>query len=389
MASRADNNDMRIAIDASNIRVGGGLTHLVELLREADAERHGFERIIVWARRSVLDKLDDRPWLDKRTDPVLERNFVKRAIWQRHHLGKLAEAAGADLLFVPGGAVVAQFKPVVTMSRNMLPFEWRELRRFGLSSTALKLLLLRFTQSSSFRRADGTIFLTRYAFDVTRRIVGPLRGQTAIVPHGTTQRFRQPPRPARRIEEVTASDPMRIAYVSVVDVYKHHWNLAEAVAKLRAEGLPVRLDLYGAARPSVLPRLTATLDRLDPSGGSIRYWGSVDYKELEKRYAAAEIFAFPSSCENMPNILVESMASGLPIASSKLGPMPEILGDAGVYFDPDSVDDIAAALKQLILDPNLRETMSAAAFASSAQYTWRRCADQTLQFLKDVHSAKV
>lgn len=378
---------MRIAIDASNIRVGGGLTHLIELLREADPVRHGFERIIVWARQSVLAKLEDQPWLDKRTDPVLDRNFVRRALWQRRHLGELAESAGADLLFVPGGAVVARFKPVVTMSRNMLPFEWRELRRFGLSSTALKLLLLRFTQSASFRRADGTIFLTRYAFNITRQIIGPLRGQVAIVPHGTAERFRYPPRPARQLEDVSEDDPLRIVYVSVVDVYKHQWNLAEAVAKLRTEGLRVRLDLYGAARPSVLPKLTATLDKLDPKRKFIQYWGGIDYNELEKRYASAEIFAFPSSCENMPNILVESMASGLPIASSRLGPMPEILGDAGVYFDPDDVDDIADALKRLILDPTQREAKSAAAYSASTQYTWRNCADRTFEFLRSIHSA--
>src|SRR6218665_3812695 len=122
---------MRIAIDASNIRVGGGLTHLVELLRVADAQQHGFDRIMVWARQSVPDKLDDRDWLDKRTDPVLEQNFIKRAVWQRRRLGRLAQEAGATLMFVPGGAVVASFAPVVTMSRNMLPFEWREMRRFG------------------------------------------------------------------------------------------------------------------------------------------------------------------------------------------------------------------------------------------------------------------
>jgi len=49
------------------------------------------------------------------------------------------------------------------MHRNMLPFEWRELRRYGLSTTALRLLLLRLQQGRSLRRADGVIFLTRHA----------------------------------------------------------------------------------------------------------------------------------------------------------------------------------------------------------------------------------
>ena len=377
---------MVIVIDASNISVGGGLTHLVELLNHADPEQHNFRRIIVWARRSVLANFADRVWLEKCTDPVLDQNFIKRAIWQWRCLGKLAEDASADLMFVPGGTVVARFKPVVTMSRNMLPFEWRELRRFGLTLTALKLLLLRFTQSASFRRADGTIFLTRYAFETIQEITGKLGGKATIVPHGTIERFRKFPRPVRNVDEASLSDPIRIVYVSVVDFYKHQWNLVEAVARLRAEGLPVRLDLYGAARPSALLQLNAAIDRFDPMRSFVRYWGKVEYNKLESCYASAEIFAFPSSCENMPNILLESMASGVPIAASKLGPMPEILGDGGIYFDPVDVLDMTNKLRGLVLDPAARREICNKAYKISHQYTWDRCAGRTFQFLSDVVS---
>ena len=56
----------------------------------------------------------------------------------------------------------------------------------------------------------------------------------------------------------------------------------------------------------------------------------------------------------MPNILLEGMESGLPIACSNRNPMPEALGDAGVYFDPEIVDDIARALRELIDSHTLR-----------------------------------
>src|SRR5436190_5296084 len=105
---------IRIAIDASNIRVGGGVTHLVEILREADPATHGFEKILVWACAATLAKLEDRPWLEKRTDPALEANLFKRIAWQRRTLPDLLRAERADLLFVPGGSIVARFRPVVT-----------------------------------------------------------------------------------------------------------------------------------------------------------------------------------------------------------------------------------------------------------------------------------
>ena len=139
-AVRDEFRAVRLAIDASNIRVGGGVTHLVELLREADPVTHGFEQIVVWACNATLARIADRPWLEKRNDPALEAPLLKRLVWQRWTLPKLVREAKADLLLVPGGSIVARFRPVVTMSRNMLPFEWRELSRFGFSLSLVSTL---------------------------------------------------------------------------------------------------------------------------------------------------------------------------------------------------------------------------------------------------------
>lgn len=375
---------MRVAIDAANIRAGGGVTHLVEFLRAAEPHAFGIDKILIWACASTLARIEDRPWLEKRTDPALEANLLKRILWQRVGLSKVLRMEKVDLLFVPGGSIIPNIRPAVTMSRNMLPFEWNELRRFGLSLTALKLVLLRYNQASSFRNAQGTIFLTRYAHDAILRITGPLRGAAAIVPHGIDDRFRREPRPQRAIADVTMSDPLRVAYVSIVDAHKHQWAVAEAIDRLRREGLPIRLDLYGPARDSVLPRLTEVLERVDPEREFIRYWGAIDYNELDKRYAAADICVFASSCENMPNILIESMAAALPIACSDRGPMPEVLGDAGVYFDPEDSRSIADAVRMLALDPILRAKKAGAAQKIAAEFSWLRCSRETLAFLSAI-----
>lgn len=375
---------MRVAIDAANIRAGGGVTHLVELLRVAEPQAFGIGKILIWACASTLAQIEDRPWLEKRTDPALEANLLKRVLWQRFGLSKLLQTERIDLLFVPGGSIIPSARPAVTMSRNMLPFEWNELRRFGWSLTALKLVLLRRYQANSFRNAEGTIFLTRYAHDKILKITGPLRGETAIVPHGIDDRFRRDPRPQRAVADVTMSDPLRVAYVSIVDAHKHQWTVIEAIGRLRREGLPIRLDLYGPARDSILPRLTGTLQRVDPEGEFIRYWGAIDYNELDKRYAAADICVFASSCENLPNILIESMAAALPIACSDRGPMPEVLGDAGVYFDPEDSRSIANAVRTLALDPILRAKKAVAAQKIAAEFSWLRCSRETLAFLSTI-----
>jgi glycosyltransferase involved in cell wall biosynthesis len=373
-----------LAIDASNIRVGGGVTHLIEFLREADPTARGFERIVVWGCAATLARLEDRPWLEKRTDPALEAHLLKRIVWQRRVLPILLREANADLLLVPGGSIVPRFRPVATMSRNMLPFEWRELRRFGFSFTTLKLVLLRFNQSSSFRRADGTVFLTRYAYDAVTKVTGPLEGKTSVIPHGVDTRFRMSPRRQRAVGELTMSDPLRVVYVSTVDEFKHQWHVVEAIGRLRNEGIPIRLDLYGSARESTLPRLTEALKRIDAQGKFIRYWGAVDYKEIHKCYEAADICVFASSCENMPNILIESMAAGLPIACSDRGPMPEMLGDAGAYFDPENSASIADAVRQLATSPELRAEKALAASTAASEFSWSRCARETFAFLETI-----
>ena len=375
---------MLLAIDASNIRVGGGVTHLVELLRVAEPARHGFDKIVIWACAATLARIEDRPWLEKRSDPALEAQLLKRIFWQRRKLDKLIRAVGADLLLVPGGSIITDFRPVVTMSRNMLPFEWRELRRFGFSLMTLKLLLLRRNQSASFKQADGTIFLTRYAYDAVTKVTGPLKGKTSIIPHGVDARFRLSPRPQRLFSEFTPSDPLRVVYVSTVDVFKHQWSVVEAVRRLHDQGLPIRLDLYGSARPGILPRLTEAMNRFDARGKFVHYLGEVDYQKIHRCYAAADLCVFASSCENMPNILIESMAAGLPIACSDRGPMPEVLGDAGIYFDPEDPASIASAVRKLAAAPALRAEKAAAASAAALQFSWSRCASETLDFLAGV-----
>ena len=146
------------------------------------------------------------------------------------------------------------------------------------------------------------------------------------------------------------------------------------------------LDLIGAPGRG-LARLRRTLKRLDPSGIFLNYRGAVPYEGLHSSYASADIGIFASSCENMPNILIEGMAAGLPLACSRLGPMPDILGNAGAYFDPERIDEIVAALRQLIVSPELRLELAAAAFQRAKSFSWDRCGTETFRFLAQVCGA--
>ena len=375
---------LTIGIDATNLRGGGGVTHLVELLRVAQSTLYGIERVVVWGGTPTLKVLDNRPWLDKRTPPALDKGLLQRTLWQRYSLSQAARDAGCDVLFVPGGSYAGNFHPVVTMSRNLLPFEVRELLRYGWSLLTLKLLLLRLVQSRSFRKTDGVIFLTEYARDVVLRVTGKLRGQTCIVPHGLNPRFNKAPKLQRAIAEYNNAHPYRVLYVSIIDQYKHQWHVVEAVAALRKQGFPIVLDLVGPAYPAARKRLNQTIDRVDAERRWVHYHGAIPFNELHLRYAKADLGLFASSCENMPNILLETMASGLPIACSNRGPMPEVLGQAGVFFNPEQPEDIARVLRELIESPQTRTKLARASYERVQEYSWQRCADETCRFLVGV-----
>src|ERR1043165_9116109 len=175
---------MRLGIDASNLRTGGGLTHLCELLGSAEPAAHGIESVTVWGARQTLAPLpSDRAWLTLGHEPMLDGALPVRLCWQRARLPRLARER-CDLLFVPGGGGGGGLEPCVTMSQNLLPFEPTEARRYGLSWTRVRLALLRARQTAAFRRARGVIFLNEYARAAVMRAVRTLGGAAAIVPHG-------------------------------------------------------------------------------------------------------------------------------------------------------------------------------------------------------------
>jgi glycosyltransferase involved in cell wall biosynthesis len=372
---------MQVGIDASNLRAGGGITHLVELLGAGDPLRHGVDRLVVWCGRTMADRLPVRPWLEAIHVPALDRGLPSRLWWQQHALAPAAARRGVDLLFLPGGLYGGGFRPFVTMSRSLLPFQAAERRRYGVSPMGIKMLLLRAGQAATFRNASGVIFLNAYARDVVLAATGALAGRTGIVPHGVNDAFRLAPRPQRAAADFHVDRPFRVLYVSNVEPYKHQWHVVDAVARLRARGLPIALELVGHSHRRSRSRLDAALASADPEGGAIRYTGPAAHAELVRHYHEADAFVFASSCENMPNILLEAMAAGLPIACADRGPMPGVLGDAGLYFDPERSATIEAALERLFGDATLRAALAGRAHGRAAAFSWRRCADETFAFL--------
>ena len=375
-----------VGIDASRNRSGGAVGRLAGVLGGGDPARHGINEVHVWAHRGLLDELPIAPWLVKHNPPALERSLPSEVWWQFWSLPHELRRHSCDVLFSMDAGTVSRFQPSVVMSQDMLSFEPKEMARYAYSRSYWRLVLLKHIQVRSLRRAAGRLFLTSYAASIMQRHTGPL-ANVRIIPHGIGENFRQQPSRDRWAEP---SAPIRCLYVSNVDLYKHQWQVVRAVAKLRRKGLPVQLVLVGRQSGRGTELLTRVIAE-EEAADFVERVEEVSHNAIPDYLAKADVFVFASSCENMPNTLIEAMAAGLPIACSNRGPMPEVLQDGGSYFDPEDPNSIAAALEVLLTDRERRRASAARARVLAAKYSWPRCADETWSFLAEVaamHASK-
>jgi glycosyltransferase involved in cell wall biosynthesis len=380
------NKGLCVGIDASRCRSGGAYAHLIGILTDVDPAAYGIERVHLWSFPDLLSAIPDYPWLVKHSPPALEGPLWRQLQWQAFSLSAEARQTGCDVLFTADASTLCRFNPQVVLSQDMLSYEPGIMQLFGWGKARLRLLTILWLQNKAFRRADGVIFLTRYAGNVIQQSCGALP-RVAYIPHGVGDSFRQ----IRRQTEWPQPDerPTHCLYISNAALYKHQWEVVRAVEILRTEGVNITLTLVGGGSGEAQEKLDRQIAISDPRRVFIEQDDFVSQSKLQDYLAKADLFVFASSCENMPNTLVEAMAAGLPIACSRRGPMPEVLADAGLYFDPEDHISIAQAIRRLIDDPVLREDLASKARLLSQQYSWSRCADETWTFIAEtVREAK-
>ena len=153
----------------------------------------------------------------------------------------------------------------------------------------------------------------------------------------------------KNINTYNLKKPFKLVYVSSVHIYKNQCNVIKAVSKLRGLGYPITISIVGKIiyRPYG-KKMLDEIEKQDSEREFIEYISNIPYKEMPHKYLQYDGVVFASSCENMPNILIEAMGSGKPIVCSNKGPMPEFLKDGGYYFDPNSVESIITSIKEMI-----------------------------------------
>jgi glycosyltransferase involved in cell wall biosynthesis len=143
--------------------------------------------------------------------------------------------------------------------------------------------------------------------------------------------------------------------------HKNHARLFEAFGRLRREHSQLRLVLTGTG-----------LERLSPPEG-VELRGRVSREELASLYRRSSALVFPSLYEGFGQPPLEAMASGLPVATSTAGSLPEVCGSAARYFDPTSVDELVEAVLTVLADP---APLVERGLERAARFTWDATAQE-------------
>ena len=182
-----------------------------------------------------------------------------------------------------------------------------------------------------------------------------------------------------------------LLYAGRIRPHKNLPRLIEAFAVVRGEleNHPVygdlRLLLIGdeiSKHPQVRRAVAQT--RMQ---NSVRFLGFIPLETLKIFYSAASAFVFPSLYEGFGLPPLEAMASGIPVVTSSVSSLPEVVGDAAVIITPENVFDIARGIREILLEDDVRARLVTAGYAQVRQFSWEKTARQTLAVYREVGSA--
>jgi glycosyltransferase involved in cell wall biosynthesis len=166
-----------------------------------------------------------------------------------------------------------------------------------------------------------------------------------------------------------------ILSVGTVQPRKNYARLAEALHQLGYEG--VKLVIVGG-KGWLEDELYQTVERLG-MGQQVQFLGYVPDDDLPLLYNAARVFALPSLYEGFGLPPLEAMACGVPVVTSNVSSLPEVVGKAALLVDPYDIDAISDALDRALTDDSLRKTLITRGQIRAQSFSWQSAAQQLRQ----------
>jgi len=217
-------------------------------------------------------------------------------------------------------------------------------------------------RAGAMRSADAVVAVSEHTRDEVVDLLGIEPERVHVVPNGVDT----PPAEV----EAPPRDPGRLRIGSI----------GSTLRRKNLELLPPALRAYarGATRPPVLVRAGLRLDPelraacVEAAGGEgFEELGRLSDAGLERFYASLDVLVVPSRHEGFGLPVLEAMARGVPVLAARATSLPEVGGEAALYFDPDDPEELAERLRE-VADPALAERLRAAGRERAKAFSWRR-----------------
>ena len=365
--------DVRIALLATNARELAPLPYVAWPLRApagvqswlapAYLRRVGAPRLVRYALRLASSE----PYGSRR-----ER--LANLLWYRYFL----YTAQPDVVHVQHPLErLAHVNDVARLERRRWPLVVTAHSFFGEHAESV----IRGFMAPNLRTADRVIAVSPHIADQAAQL-GVDRARIRVIRSGIdTDRYRLRDRLLARSRLGLAADAPLVLFVGNLEPRKQLAVLLRAFSRVRALVPAALLIIVGAGEElGPLETLAAQLG----IANAACFTGRVEHETLLDWYAAADVFALPSSSQAQGIVALEAMACGLPVVAAAVGGLLGTIDDSenGYLVSPGEVEPLAQRLSQLLCDPALRESIGAAALSKvGREFSWQR----TIQATADVY----
>lgn len=361
-----------ITIDATSTVSGGGVTYLYEFLRHSN-KKFIFNVICSQKIAQIIIKKEN---INIISHPFLNKNIFFRLFFQFFLLDRYINKKSLMLISLSGD-YLGGFRPYIGVCQNMLLYE-REKRKGMTLLNKVKLEILRKRQIRSFNNSSGTIFLSEFA---KKKVTPILKNKNSrVINFGISNRFFLKKEARKKPKE-----PYKFLYISSIHTYKKQLSLINSFEKIKSKNIDFHLSLVGSViDKNYWKKVQIKINEINKEKEYISYTESIDFLQIDFIYKNHDIFIFPSICENMPNIVIEAMASGIPILSSDNNPMPEFLKSNAIYFNSEDEESITKKILYSMKKYELLLKLSKNNLFEAKNYTWRKNFSQTIKFINTI-----
>jgi glycosyltransferase involved in cell wall biosynthesis len=232
---------------------------------------------------------------------------------------------------------------------------------------------------STVRKAHSIIAISNSTKQAMVKTFNLPENKVKVVYEGVDERFQIIENHAT-IKEVKIFYGISKPFIFYVGVWRNHKNLEGLIKAFNIlkndHQIEHQLVLGGQEDPHY-PKIRQTINQ-SPFKNDIITPGFIASKDLPALYNAAQVFVVPSFIEGFGLIGVEAQSCGIPVASSNTTSMPEVLGEAAIYFDPHNIQEMAQRISQILHNPELRKDLRNKGLANIQRFSWQNCAKQTL-----------